>query len=371
MKSNRYALLLVGLVLLLLSFTIGCGQSQSEAYQEGYKAGFTEGYKAGLAQSGAETISPPSVSPASIPMTIYESIEHGFSIEYPEGWTENERGVGTQFSTEFTEPQGRLTAEVSVEYRPDEIVLADAVSEGKAFIEAVPQFEALSEGDITIGEGIPGYEMVGKGDLRTGKVEKFRYVVLVREKQVFYVGARGEPAAFDQQEQLIDAIVDSFKLLSTYTFVPPTPGVGSTYTSAEFGFSIAYPTGWIEAPPAGRPGEVVSLASAEGLPGVSVMVQPVGEGTTPAEFGPQLSQDLSQRWGDYELISEGEITLDDGTPAYKIVFSGTMEGYNLKSKYVIVIQGTQAFFIMGLSMPASFEQDEAVLDEVIHSFHLE
>jgi len=115
----------------------------------------------------------------------------------------------------------------------------------------------------------------------------------------------------------------------------------------------------------------MSLASAEGLPGVSVMVQPVEEGTTLADYGPQLSQKMGQIWGDYELVSEGEITLDDGTSAYEIVFSGTMEGYALKCKYVIVIQGTQAFWVMGFSMPDRFEQDEAALDEVIHSFHLE
>ena len=127
----------------------------------------------------------------------------------------------------------------------------------------------------------------------------------------------------------------------------------------------------MEVPPTGRPGEIISLASAEGLPSVSVSVLPMGEGTTLAEFGPQLSQDLGQHWGDYELVSEDEITLADGTPAYEIVLSGTMEGYNLKGKYVIVIQGTQAFFITGFSMPARFEQDEAAIDEVIHSFHLE
>jgi len=97
----------------------------------------------------------------------------------------------------------------------------------------------------------------------------------------------------------------------------------------------------------------------------------VGEGTTLAEFGPQLSQGLGQHWGDYELISESEITLDDGTPAYEIVFNGTMEGYNLKSKYVIVIQEANAFFIMGFSIPGRFVEDEAAIDEVIHSFHFE
>ncbi len=306
-----------------------------------------------------------------ISMAIYENTEHGFSVKYPEEWTENEQGIGTQFLLEFKDPEGCLTEEVWVEYRTGEVILTNYVTEIKEYMEATPQFEAFSEGDITIGEGISGYEIVGQGALDNREVEKFRYVVLVREKQALGVGVRGEPAVFDQQEQIIDTIVDSFKLLPTYTYVPPTPGAGGTYTSAEYGFSITYPEGWTEAPPTGRPGEIISLASAEGLPSVSVSVSTVGEGATLAEFGPQMSQGLGQHWGDYELVSEGEITLDDGTPAYEIVLSGTMEGYNLKGKYVVVIQGTRAFIITGFSMPARFEQDESILDEVIHSFNLE
>ncbi len=102
-----------------------------------------------------------------------------------------------------------------------------------------------------------------------------------------------------------------------------------------------------------------------------VSASPVGEGTILADFGSQFSQDMSPYWGDYELFSEGQITLDDRTPAYEIVVSGTREGYALKAKYVVVIQGTQAFIIMGYSTPARFEQDEAAIDEVVHSFHLE
>jgi hypothetical protein len=309
-------------------------------------------------------------TPTPIPMTLYESTEHGFSIEYPEGWIERVQGLGAYFSIEFRDPERGLAVDVSLEYRTEEIALADAVSETKTYMEDMPQFELISEGDVTIGEDIPGYQMVGEGDIGAGKVEKFRYIVLVREKQVFWAGVGGEPAVFDQQEELVGAVMDSFRSLPTYTYVPPTPGPAGTYTSAEHGFSISYPAGWMEAP-TGASDEVIGLAPAEGFPDVSVRVQPVEEGTTPAGYGPQLSQDLGEIWGDYELGSEAEITLDDGTPAYEIVFSGTMEGYTFKSKFVIVIQGTQAFFIMGFSMPATFEQDEAALDEVIHSFHLE
>jgi hypothetical protein len=275
------------------------------------------------------------------------------------------------YAIELKQPEGRLSAEVSVDYKTGEANIAELVSEGKGYLEVMPQYELTSEGNVTIGEGISGYELVGKGDMGTGKVEKFRYVVLVRGEQGFWVGARGEPAYFDQHEETVDIIVDSFKLLSTYAFVPPPPSAGGTYTSAEHGFSITYPEGWTESAPSGRPGEIISFAALDGLPGVSVSVSPVGEGTTLAEFGPQTGEGIGQVWADYKLVSEGEITLDDGTPAYEIVFTGTMQGYNLKSKYVLVIQGTQAFFIMGYSAPARFEQDEAILDGVIHSFHLE
>ena len=307
---------------------------------------------------------------AEAPTTLYESTEHGFSIEYPEGWTESAQELGAFFFLICTEPEGTLSAMVSVEYRTEDVILADYVAEAKEYMESIPQFELISEGDVTIGEGIAGYEIVWKGDLGTGEVGQFRSVLLTRGKQGFSVEVMGEPADFDQSEETIDAIVDSFELLPTYTYVPPTPSAGGTYTSAEYGFSITYPAGWTETS-TGLPTEIVTFISGMGLPGVSVIQSLVAEGTTLAEYGPQLSQDISQIYADYELFSEGSITLDDGTPAYEIVFSGIMEGYLLKNKYVIVIQGTQAFAIMGFSLPTTFEQDEAVLDEVIYSFHLE
>jgi hypothetical protein len=68
-KIRWYSILAIGLALLLVSSFIGCGQSQSEAYQEGYKAGFTDGYEAGLAQSGVETTPTSPIVPEQSPKT--------------------------------------------------------------------------------------------------------------------------------------------------------------------------------------------------------------------------------------------------------------------------------------------------------------
>ena len=95
------------------------------------------------------------------------------------------------------------------------------------------------------------------------------------------------------------------------------------------------------------------------------------EETTLDEAASNLKQMYSENIGDYEFLSEGEITLDDGTPAYEFMFKGTMGGYLLTCKNVIVIREVDVFLMQGLSLPDRFELDEPVLDEVIGSFHLE
>ena len=314
---------------------------------------------------GEEEVTP---TPTPIPMTLYENTEHGFCIEYPDGWTDISQGMGMFLSVEFTDPERTLSAMVSPEYRTEDVILADYVTEMKEYMESTPEFELISEGEVTIGEGISGYEIVGKGDLGTGEVQKFRFVILARGKQGFAVGAMGDTADFDLSEETIDDIVNSFKLLPTYTYVPPTPSAGGTYTSAEYGFSITYPAGWIETT-TGQYGEIVDLRAARGLP--EVMIRSWSEETTLDKAASKLKEQFSEQVGGYRLLSEGKITLDDGTRAYAIVFEGTMEGYLLTCKYVIVIREADVFVVQGFSMPASFEQDEAVLDEVIYSFHLE
>ena len=311
-----------------------------------------------------------SVPTPTIRMTLYESAEHGFSIEYPEGWTKSPQTMGASFSIMFTDPEERLTAMVSVEYKAEEVILADFVSEGKEYMESTPQFELISEGDVTIGEGISGYEIVGTGDLGTGEVGKFRFVILVRGKQGFGVGVMGELTDFDQQKQLIDTIVDSFELLPSYTFAAPAPSPGGTYTNAEHGFSITYPVGWSEYT-TGQYDEIVDLRAAAGIPEVMVRATKLTEETTLSQAASDIQGMFGENIGDYELLSEGEITLDDGTPAYEFVFRGTMQGYLLTTKCIIVIRGEDEFVVTGYSIPGSFEQDEAAIDEVIHSFHLE
>jgi hypothetical protein len=311
-----------------------------------------------------QATTPTSPAPA---MTFYENTEHGFSIEYPEGWAKTTHGAAATFYLQANEPEGSLSVGVSLEYKPEAITLDDAVAEGKGYMEAMPQHEIFSEGYVTMGDGISGYEMIGQGDEDIGRLQKYRYVLLVREKQVFWVGVSGDPDPFDAQGQLVETIVDSFKLLP-YTYEPPAPSPGGTYTNAEYGFSITYPAGWADYT-TGQYAEILDLRAATGIP--EVMIRTWTGAASAEESALTLQQVYSDNFADYEQLSEGEITLDDGTPAYEFVFNATMQGYFLTAKCVTVMRGADVFSIMGFGTPSTFARDELVLDKIIGSFHLE
>lgn len=307
------------------------------------------------------------MSAPSTPMTLYQSTEHGFSIEYPEGWTESTQGFGTQFSIDFQDPEGHLTANVYLQYECQEISRQDFVSEGKSYIKSLPEYRLISERDRLVGEGISGHEIKARGDLGTGQVEKFRYVLVAREKQGFWVGVRGEPTYFDQQKKIVDAIVDSFKLLPTYTFAAPEPWPGGVYTGA--GFAITIPAGWCQYPPA-RPTHVLHFAPPERTPSLGIAVHDRPEDTNLDEYIDTALEGFPDYWASFHLVSKRRVSVG-GTPAYELVFTGMSDlspGYTSKCKYLSILRGDQAFWVMATSDPTLFQQHEPLINQVIYSF---
>jgi hypothetical protein len=311
-------------------------------------------------------------STTSEPMTLYQSTEHGFSIEYPQEWSENVQGAGTQFSIEFTDPDGLITASVYLQYECQEIISSDFIAQGEAYLSSVPGYNLISERTVSIGGGISGREIVAKGDFGTGQVEKFRFVLLVRGQQGFWYGVHGEPGAFDEQEKVVEDIMDSFKLLSTFTFAAPEPWPGGTYTSA--GFSITIPEGWCQYPVL-RPEHVCYFAPPEKSPSVHISVQPRPEDSTLQEYVDSIVDDIptSGYWANFNLISKRGVTVG-GLDAYELVFTGISDlspGNTTECKYLITISGEQAFWVMAATYPDLFQQHEAIIDDVIYSFRVQ
>ena len=320
-----------------------------------------------IAANCADTAVTPAETPT--PMTIHQSTEHGFSIEYPEGWAESTQGAGTQFSIEFTDPEGLLTVTVGLQYECQEFTRADFVSQSKAYMESTPQYGLISEGNVSVGEGISGHQLVATGDLGTGQVEKFRYILVVRGKQGLWVGVRGAPTDFDEQKQIVDAIIASFKLLPTYTFTAPEPWMGGACTGA--GFTITFPAGWCRYPPV-RPEHVLHFAAPERNLSVHISGSHRPEDTTLDQYVDAALEGFPDYWANFSLISKRGVTLG-GTSAYEIVFTGMSDlspGYTLKCKYLVVLGEAQAFWVMAATDPTLFSQHESLMDEVIYSFRL-
>ncbi|HEY33520.1 MAG TPA: hypothetical protein G4O10_10510 [Dehalococcoidia bacterium] len=302
-------------------------------------------------------------------MTLYQSTEHGFSIEYPEEWSENVQEAGTQFSFEFTDFDGLLSASVYLQYECQELVSSDYIAQSKTYLSSVPGYELISERTVSISNGISGREIVAKGDIGTGEVEKFRFVFLVRGQQGFSYGVHGEPAEFDDQEEIVEAIMDSFKLLSTFTFAPPEPWPGGTYTGS--GFSITIPEGWCQYPVL-RSEHVCHFAPVEKSPSVHISVQTCPEDATLQDYVDSVVESIptSGYWANFNLTSKRSVTVG-GTSAYELVFTGMSDlspGYTIKCKYLIIFHGEQAFWVMASTYPEAFQQHEAIIDDVIYSF---
>ena len=51
----------------------------------------------------------PTPTPTALTTLVYENREHGFSIEYPEGWTERAGMAGIAFVLVFRDPDGHVT----------------------------------------------------------------------------------------------------------------------------------------------------------------------------------------------------------------------------------------------------------------------
>lgn len=347
LAKRKIANILMASIMVLVVFTAGCRASSSPSPE-------------------------PQVTPKAEPVTfaVYQNSERGYSIEYPRGWTFNEQWLGKGFSVDFKSADSSYGVYIYTESRTGENTLANAISDSKDYFKYQPHIKLISEAYITVGNGVAAHEIIyvaGSGE----NEEKSRYIIFVRGQQSFSVMISGHPADIEQWQQTVDSMLGSFSLLPSYADAPDNQEPGGTYTDTRYGFSVSYPIGWFEVP-TGRPGQLVSFAySEEGHPGATISLVPLDKETTLAEYVALLIHSLSQDWSNYQLVSQGEKALQNGTRAYEIVFSGTVEERSLKCKYLVVFQGNDVFLVMGFSSPELFEQDEGRMDKFLYSFNLE
>ncbi|GAF68624.1 unnamed protein product, partial [marine sediment metagenome] len=141
------------------------------------------------------------------------------------------------------------------------------------------------------------------------------------------------------------------------------------YRNSTYGFSLSYPTSWVTEE-TGERAPIIEIRGFTGLPIARVFLGYLPEVTSCQKHASSLTEEVSEVSGS-QIISEEEITLIDGTPAYEVVYIFPQEDYEVKGKYVCVIQGTQVFEILVFSLKDDFDANQTSIDNLVSSFRLE
>ena len=143
---------------------------------------------------------------------LYRNTTYGFAVTVPEGWAEEETGERQPIVVISAQEQLPLVA-ISLTALPQEIGLAEYASQMIDDLSQVyPQFQLVSEREVTLAQATPGYELVytlpGDGD----RLVKGKDVLVLRGTQLFHLSAADWAADFEGHLDVIDQVVYSFRL---------------------------------------------------------------------------------------------------------------------------------------------------------------
>jgi oligopeptide transport system substrate-binding protein len=143
---------------------------------------------------------------------LYHNTTYGFAVTVPEGWVEEETGE-RQPIVVISAPDTLSLVAISLSALPQETGLAEYASQMTADLSQVyPQFQLVSQREVTLAQATPGYELVytiaGDGD----RLVKGKDVLVLRGTQVFHLSAGGSSADFEGHLDAIDQVIYSFRL---------------------------------------------------------------------------------------------------------------------------------------------------------------
>ena len=143
------------------------------------------------------------------------------------------------------------------------------------------------------------------------------------------------------------------------------------YQNTTYGFAISVPEGWAEEE-TGERTPIVIIGVPEQLPSVAISATALPQEMSLAEYASQMIAILSQNYPQFQLISEREVTLEQATPGYEIVYTMPVaEDRLVKGKDVLVLRGTQVFHLSAGDWASDFDGHLDVIDQVVYSFRLE
>jgi oligopeptide transport system substrate-binding protein len=283
----------------------------------------------------------------------YDSERFLYSISYPSGWALDD-------STPDRVTMSKIDVAdlgVRVNILPAGVSLDNYLDTVK---EEFWQLQEVSRDEIKEDGAVIAYDVICTYT-KQGETQKMRMVVSKRGRYGFSRWAEANETIYEDNRPLLDACLESFE--------PPTIAVGP-YANTTHGFSIMLPSGW-DGMETGERMPILIATSPVGEPLIYfyTFVDRIYESTTAKDFALYVVSDFSEA-KDYRTISEGEVTLGEGTEGYEVVFSHKEGAFNIKRNITSVIRGTQAFVMMIYTLSSTYDKEQGTINEIVSSFAL-
>ena len=153
---------------------------------------------------------------------FYRNTTYGFSISYPPEWIKDEINTSGLLAS-FHDPDDTCLIQLFIEYLPEIMTSKDyATLIIDTLEQSLSDFQVLSAGDIDLG-GKPGFRHQFTG-VESGIRIKAELVSLVRKSHALVIMATSPEPLFDEQKDIIDEIISSFRLEEPKPFGVPRDG---------------------------------------------------------------------------------------------------------------------------------------------------
>ncbi|MGA3360202.1 MAG: PsbP-related protein [Halobacteriota archaeon] len=148
----------------------------------------------------------------------------------------------------------------------------------------------------------------------------------------------------------------------------PSPSPTNTYDSAK-GFTIKYPSDWVKDEPASGPLAVLfALPTNNATENLNVQVQNLSAADTLGSVTDAVTSG-AQNYSDFKQIDVTNTTLA-GNPAYKIVYTATVNGDQLKLLQTWTVKNGKAYIITYKAAPSNYDTYASTAQQMIDSFQI-
>jgi len=156
---------------------------------------------------------------------------------------------------------------------------------------------------------------------------------------------------------------------ATPTPAPSELGPFTTYENATFGFSISFPQAWERQEGDIAGGEPLFFASSDlGVPRLLMDISWAQKLGQPKDYGAEVLQIYRSAAAQMRVLSEGDVSLPDGTKGYSYVIEIPGQQVTLTGTLLVVARGSQVFQALAQTIRTDFERNRADLERIVRSF---